>query len=332
MLIDWLQFTIHNCDIDSNTTYGSVADFVLEYLPYSISQFIITNTPEASQLLYLSIGGAINLYKKSFSYINGVRVCFDGVSSTMGINVIISGSVLRNCNINSEDIKLWWERFRDNPDVSISRVDIAYDTITLDFPVFFQSYLLKEFIAKPHKNSVCLNSNQRGTIYFGSRGSRVHIRIYDKRQEQLDKNYHDKKKLSDLLTVLPDVWTRVEFQFRQEICSFVLDRFVEDDFSAYANGFLRFVDIPEHCSNISRDSNIKSWWSDLLGSDNIDILYYRKESSFNYEAFVKNVVPQIKAILSVNPEIYKKALSEGSVSNRTLDNLQKDEILGNNYF
>ena len=325
MICDWLQFTIKGFDF-SNVNYSQVADFVLGYLPSSLSDFIISNNPTDLQYPFFSIEGSVNLYSKSFSYINGVRVCFDGISDNMGVNVIISGSVLRNCQITNDDIIRWWHLFKSSNNISLSRVDIAFDTTEIDFDVFLQSFFCKNYISKTRNNSVCLNSDNRGTIYFGSRGSRCHIRIYDKRVEQISKARSDSDR-ADLLLTLPKIWSRVEFQFRHELCSFVLDKFCDNNFSDYANGFLRFIESSD-VKNLSRDSVICKWWSDILGSEDIEVLYYRKESNFNYEAFVKNVVPQIKALISEAPEIYNQAISEGSLSSRTLDNLKKDKILG----
>lgn len=325
MLCDWLQFTVKGYETN-NVNYSEIAGLVLCYLPTTLSDFIINNKPDGLQHPYFNIEGAVNLYSKSFTYVNGIRVCFDGISDNMGINVIISGSVLRNCQITNNDIREWWYNFRDSKLVSLSRLDIAFDTTEIDFDVFLKSYFCKNFISKTRNNSVCLNSDNRGTIYFGSRGSRCHIRIYDKRVEQLSKARSDSDR-ADLLLTLPPIWSRVEFQFRHELCSFVLEKFCDNNFADYANGFLRFIESSD-VKNLSRDSVICKWWSDILGSEDIEVLYYRKESNFNYEAFVNNVVPQIKALISEAPEVYNQAMSEGGISSRTMVNLQKDKILG----
>lgn len=104
------------------------------------------------------------------------------------------------------------------------------------------------------------------SVNFGSRSSRSYCRIYDKKAEQIQRNYSDKKKVRDLEKI--PHWVRMEFEFKDETSMKMVNAFCdEDDFSrfyaGYVNSMLRFYDRDD--TNVSRCTT-KQWWLDFIGT------------------------------------------------------------------
>ena len=96
----------------------------------------------------------------------------------------------------------------------VTRIDAALDVVTPTWP------LLRKLYRKVRQNSIrlskkactgrlisgpCVDGGETGTLYLGKKSAEVHAKVYDKRQERLDKGYSDPGVLTRYeVTVLPN--------------------------------------------------------------------------------------------------------------------------------
>lgn len=104
------------------------------------------------------------------------------------------------------------------------------------------------------------------SVNFGSRSSRSYCRIYDKKAEQIQRNYADKEKVKELQAI--PHWVRIEFEFKDEVAVKMVNAFCDEDnfslfYAGYVNSMLRFYNRDD--SNVSRCTT-QQWWLDFVGT------------------------------------------------------------------
>lgn len=317
--LDWLQYTVKEVYYDGEAF--SCAESAFLTLPKFLQDDIILNFSCCNAQIPFEMIPGVNFYLSGFQFPNGIKVFFNPIRESMGFNVVISGSVLSRFQFSTDDIFIWYSENEDY--ISLSRVDIAYDC-DIDFSLFYAKYEAGEYVTELRDIRSYVDSENRGTLYFGKRSGRVMFRIYDKKLETIS-NASGRKEKDRLRCELP-VWTRVEGQFRHDAASQALKYFLDGSIGSVFLGHLRFVesiDVP----NLSRDSVVWKPYSDLLGGCCMFKIVKLKNKKFNMEYFESNVVPQVKAFMRLNPDLYNMILSSAVESRTTVEKLSFDDLL-----
>ncbi len=128
-------------------------------------------------------------------------------------------------------------------DVRLTRLDVAYDDMTgvLDIDQICDKTRLQEFVSRIQRWESIYGS-KGNSVNFGSKGSNVFIRIYDKARER---GFTDSRH-----------WIRCELQLRKEnACGFV-NKLLDNSLSALYTGVLKnYLSFREP----SEDSNKRRW-------------------------------------------------------------------------
>lgn len=211
-------------------------------------------------------------YRRSRKF-GHISIYYDG-RDDMGIHLEITGQGCRE--YESLKKKTWKELFFEmmcyEPDVNITRIDVAID----DFKGYFKiSGLIrkiknKELISKfksatrIEKIDIETGESKGNTIYYGSSQSRIQIRMYEKDMERIGKGHQLEEGLK--------VWNRTEVQARDERAKKIAQMIMLDDESDQSIGeitsgilkyYLRFT-------VKGKDSNRRRWntakfWDKFIG-------------------------------------------------------------------
>ena len=173
ILIDFLTFTVKSMEADE------VIDSILEM--------------DSTEFEHLARG--FNFYGKSMLW-NDIRVLYDGIyGESMGVCVNMSG---RGCAAYTENtgesIISLLARISSNPDINITRIDIACDDIAadeetgkLDLTKMWEyandGRYRTRLLSRNNQESFKAGQDGAKTIYFGSPSSLYRIRIYDKAKQ-----------------------------------------------------------------------------------------------------------------------------------------------------
>lgn len=317
--LDWLQYTVKEVYFEGESY--SCAESAFCSLPRFLQDDIVSNYSGCNAQIPFKVIPGVNFYCCGLQFDNGIKVFYNPIRESMGYNVVISGSVLSRFNFTNDDISSWWAE--NGGYVFLSRVDVAYDC-DIDFTRFWDKYVSGEYVTELRDIRSCVDSDNRGTLYFGKRSGRVMFRVYDKKLETVS-NAKGRKEKDRLRRELP-VWTRVEGQFRHDAAVQALQHFLDGSIGSVFLGHLRFVN-NVNVSNLSRDSVVWRPFVDLLGGVCMAKIVKIKNKQFNMEHFERNVVPQVKAFMRVNPELYNMILSTASESRTTVDKLSADDLL-----
>lgn len=319
--IDWLQFTVKEYYNESQSILCQESAY--RHLPSFIQEDILSYLSCNCPSIQVDIHPGINMYTRSFCFKNGVRVCYAPIKENMGYNVIISGSVLSSFKFTDEDLLSWINEHGDT--IKLTRLDIAWDT-DVDFSYFVGKFDRGEFLTRLRDNRKVVNQYNRGTLYFGRREGNLMVRVYDKRQEQIDSFKGSKKERKAFKDSLPEVWTRFELQFRHSHAQQALIYYLTGKIGNVALGHFRFIESGDNLKNKSRDSVIDSVYLNLINSDGVILLSKVNSKDFNMEYFVSNVMSQVKAVIDYDPYLYAQALELAVSSQTTKDKLKNDEL------
>lgn len=317
--LDWIQYTVK--EYYTEDMLLSCKESAFYSLPKFLQDDILSYCDSCSELSVKSLPG-VNFYRAGFSFLNCVRVYFDPIDIKMGYNVIISGDVLASCNYTDQDIADWYAT--NSEYITLSRLDIAYDT-DVDFAQFYSKFEAGEYVTQLRDMRQCVDTDHRGTLYFGKRSGRIMFRIYDKKKEQID-NVKGKRRKDELRKSLP-IWTRIEGQFRHDAALSALINYLAGNIGNIFLGHLRFVKTLEGVKNKSRDSVVWDVYRDIIGGKCIMKIKKSKNEYFNVEYFERNVLSQVKAVMLINPELCASLLEIAMPSKSTMERLQKDELL-----
>ncbi len=238
-IFDWLQFTIPMLDPES---------VILQILNYDPANF--TQLPKGRYG-----------YKGQLYYQN-IHVLYDGTPE-MGVHVIMTGQGCREYETRGDILELLDKVMYH--DGKCTRIDLAIDDKTgeiIEFDEMVKSVKKGHVISKWRISTEIIKRNlQDGsiighTINFGSRSSKVYMRVYDKAMQQ----------------ELDTPWYRMELEIkddRAEVLQWIL--LFEDEIgktvAGIINNYIRFV-IPADDTNKSRWPTAP-WWKELIRATNV---------------------------------------------------------------
>ena len=300
MFIDWLQYTIKDV-FTQQDDIRLVLSRVCASLPAPIKDLIGFCSPEWDRVGY-TITKGVNFYGSAVVFENGLKICYDPYHPRMGTNIIISGSVLKQRPVAPDDVLHWLTKILPKFDFKISRVDIAQDT-NVDFSYFFEKYSKGDYVTRYRRSSQksFLDADNRGTLYFGSRGKGTFIRIYDKYQEQLSKIKSDLAAVEFKQQYGGEPWTRLEMECRDTQAAQMLDCFVKGECGNVFLGHLRFVEkYNDHVERCKTDSVYMKVINAVEGRR----LSKDLNSELNLDWIINVAMANLQALRKVHPKLY----------------------------
>ena len=239
-----------------------IAEIVIDFLTFTVKgdmevYQVIESILEMDFATFEHSKG-FNFYQKSMVY-SDIRILYDGIyGESMGVCVNMSG---RGCRAfeeyHNESIIFLLARICKNPDINITRIDIACDDKVgiLDLDKMWKyanngSYRTRLIARNTHESFMGKNEGAK-TLYFGSPSSLYRIRIYDKGKQSETYNH----------------WIRFEIVLKAEYASQTAEILVNSECLGEAvagiiNDKFAFVELDDN--NISRCS-LAGWWSEFLG-------------------------------------------------------------------
>ena len=179
-------------------------------------------------------------------------------------------------------------------DVRLTRLDVAYDDLTgvLNIDQICDKTRLGEFVSRIQRYESIYGSNGN-SVNFGSKGSNVFIRIYDKARER---GFTDGRH-----------WIRCELQIRKEnACGFVnkLARIeLSELYTGVLKNYLSFREANENDSNKRRWEE-SPWWTEFLDHARAISIVEKPGVIYNLSACEKYVLTQpvgsIKTLIKIH--------------------------------
>ncbi len=245
MIGDWIEGTIK---LKEKSMMDAVFELKDYFSPFGLS--------------WDELDHGFNGYIKSAQVGHSIKVLWHPARVDMGVHVSIPSSGVAELGVSFESI------CRDLFSLGMvgSRFDCAGDDheglINLDRVI--QAARDKCFVSRWRESGRGgrweLRENEHGgrTLCFGKRESRAFLRIYDKRQEQLDKGK----------PVEWDIWNRAELELHGERANaaFVYVVTHPDDWHEAACGWMRsYLDFKEPGTNEQKTRwETASWWLEFL--------------------------------------------------------------------
>lgn len=303
---DWLQYTVKSSYVECRDCLAGV----LGSLPWPLQDLIGYHSEEYSRQCFTTISG-VNFYRQGVCFDCGLKVFFDGLKENMGTNIVISGDVLKMVNMNEDDFKEWFEKVLPHWDINVSRCDFAIDT-DVDFSYFLNKVNASEIRTKYRTIKRYLDSDDRGTLYFGQRGKGTFCRIYDKYLEGIEKLKSESRRRDFIAEQGGKSWTRIEFEFRQEQALEALQIYIYDNIHSVFLGHLDFTDryIEGHMERCKTDEVYMS----ILQVDFKRRVSNVKNQEYPLEWVMKVAVPQFLALQEVKPDLFDEILKKASAS------------------
>lgn len=214
-------------------------------------------------------------YTRNYRY-EHINLYYNPDRIEMGFHLIMSGQGCREYEAFMFEREFEWSDFFDwvtTFGAHFTRLDVAIDC--------FENELNLAQVLSATRKGACVSrikymseyrrvklsdgSVYGRTLYFGSRSSEVMIRMYDKRQERIDRNYY----------VPFDSWVRCELEMKSDSAN----KFAEiiangNDLGMCIKGVLgnslRFVQGTKESIAIARENNNQSklplvkWWEEFL--------------------------------------------------------------------
>ena len=178
-------------------------------------------------------------------------------------------------------------------DVRLTRLDVAFDDMTgiFDIDVICDKTRLGEFVSRIQRYEAIYGS-KGNSVNFGSKGSNVFIRIYDKARER---GYTDGRH-----------WVRCELQLRKEnACGFVNklpDNSLSTLYCGVLKNYLSFREVNEQDSNKRRWEE-SPWWTAFLNNSRAISVAEKPGVIYNLSACEKYVLTQpvgsIKTLIKI---------------------------------
>lgn len=185
-------------------------------------------------------------------------------------------------------------------DLSVSRVDVAYDDFQGLIDIHRMAAQAREFqftsrlqARKIVDESQFSDLELAGlTVSHGSKASRIYIRCYDKRIER------------NAMNIYPH-WVRLEIQLRDENAVNFLDYPVDlgSKFAGLLRNYLLYRDPVDSDSN-KRRWPVSSWWSDLLGDIEAISVSSKKDLDYNKDRFDDFVFDHMHNVIKTGVLLY----------------------------
>lgn len=242
-------------------------------------------------------GRGRNGYRDSLHCLD-ITICFAGQPG-MGVWCELSG---QGCRAFETLSTLGWDYLLGRilaPDVHVTRLDVSGDDRQGILPLekIVSDGRHGNYVAKA-KSCQIYQGHHNGTpigttVYFGSSGSKVRIRIYDKAAEQ----HHS----------LSEHWVRCEIQLRDERASTFLaiasDSTLGQTYSGVLANYLRFVRPMKGDSNKSRWPT-RPYWSRFLGTTECISIYSTPGLEYTEEMCRQYVANQAGNAIAAAIEMY----------------------------
>lgn len=207
--------------------------------------------------------GVVKGYYKALA-LGNIYVGYEPYGFAKGVCVSMSGQGCRTYESLGGDFNKLRSRLHADPNVNVTRWDIACDDRSglLNVETMINSLFNKGLRSHCEKRKIHIDLNGEdiagSTIYIGSKKSDFFIRIYDKAKET-----YDPVRQPELYN---SPWVRVELVLKKQYAQNALDQMENrDDLGLFVaemiNGHMAFIERDD--SNISRCSLI-SWWSEFL--------------------------------------------------------------------
>lgn len=236
-----------------------------------------------------------------------ISIFYDGTSD-MGIHLQMTGQGCREYE-GKKDFKGWDVLFACLYDLEgkFTRVDVAIDE--------FAGYFKIETLARKAKRGEVASRFRTATSYekislkngedlgrtlnFGSRSSRVMVRMYDKKKEQLGKGKEVKEKH----------WNRFELEIKQESANKFVKEYLlgEKSIGDLASGllrhYIRFLK-PDNDSNKSRWKTWMAWEKFLGGVEAVRVAIEAKVKTIDEKInwLEKSIAPSLGAVIEAEGE------------------------------
>ena len=300
MFIDWLQFTIKDVFTESDDIHLLLSRAVAS-LPYPIQDLLGFHSPEYPAQTY-TLSRGVNFYNNALTFASGVKILYNPPKPNMGTNIIVPGTALKEKGLDPSDVSDWFTKILVHYDYTISRVDIAHDC-DVDFAYFYEKYQRGEFVSRYRNHSLktYVNKENRGTIYFGSRGKGTFIRIYDKYLEQYSQLKSKIYKAEFAKQWQGKYWTRFEMECRHEQGLQMLEHYINGNCGDVFLGHLRFVEKLQ--AKLSR-CVVDKVYLNVIKANGVRKLSSIKNNEMNLDWVVRVLMPNLKAIQQVNPRLF----------------------------
>lgn len=297
-IIDWLEFTVHNYNLHDTIIY----------------------LLELEEDAFTKIPGGKNGYKNQKLWNEGnIFILYndDPENDRMGIHVIMSGTGCRYYEQNKNLRKMIANVMAIEHLYKFTRIDIAIDDRSgklINFnkiaksedqgtisSLWYKTTYLRE---KRIQDGVVLGK----TLYFGSKKSKIFMRIYDKHLEQQKRLQHNKREDATPLKEHVD-WTRLEIVFREERAQLLSRYLLEtDDIGLLLKGtlknYIRFLQKPRKSTDMrKRRWKTAPWYEKLLGNvGKLKLTTKPADKSIEEmkEWLKKQISPTIAAIMAAN--------------------------------
>lgn len=277
---------------------------------------VIRDVLKLDPALFQEANGGIRGYYKSLEFGN-IRVGYEPFGFAVGVCVSMSGQGCRTYESHGGNFGQLRELIHADPDINITRWDIACDIKDDSFTMQDVMNALLDGDLRSHceRNKIDIELKGRKkagiTTYIGSRQSDFFIRIYDKAKEQYDP--HTEPELYNT------PWIRVELVLKKQYAVNALDQMANRlDIGQFAaemiNGHMAFIDQTD--SNISR-CPLKGWWAEFLETLQSVKLWSKGELVHTFDKTLDWAQSKLAPVMAMlysglgRTEFYEKIIMDG---------------------
>lgn len=258
-LIDWLEFTVHDLAVDT------IIKLILKLDPQDFMEIPKGRFGYQKQKIW-NAGTLFLLYNMESGH------------DKMGVHIILTGQACRQYEANKSIINIIVNSKKTLARHKFTRLDIAIDDPKdniINFDKFLQ-YSEKGFVSSLwYKYSLIMETRISDTkilgrtLYYGSKKSKIFMRVYDKKLEQIKKSKVNQKQKEELLKIQSE-WTRMELVFREERAHMAADFLLLKEeigllIRGVLNQYIRFVEPnPNSKNQQKRRWETALWWEDII--------------------------------------------------------------------
>ena len=297
-IVDWLEFTVHNYTLSDTIIY-------------------LLNLEEQD---FSEIPGGKNGYKNQQLWKEGnIFILYNDKPEhdRMGIHIIISGTGCRYYEQKKNLREMMANVMAFEHLYKFTRIDLAIDdrsgnVINFDriakaeekstiSSLWYKTTYLRE---KRINDGIVIGK----TLYFGSKKSKIFMRIYDKHLEQQKRKQHNKRETAEPLKEYV-AWTRLEIVFKKQRAQLLARYMLEtDDIGHLLKGtlknYIRFLQKPKKSTDMrKRRWKTAPWYKKML-DDVSKLKLTTKPAERSIEDMKdwvkKQISPTIAAIMEAN--------------------------------
>ena len=263
---------------------------------------------------------------KSRKYYNGININFCSDDPDKYLWVELSGQGCRMFeSYGNGDYKKIFSWILTNPDVNITRLDIAFDDreSSLNLQNIKDSLRNGDYVSGFKTWEISDDSKGGCTIYLGSKKSDFFFRIYDK---AIERGFYDRS---------CGQWIRFEAQLRHDRAkAWIESSFQPNELLYLLSGYIRFIDTDSNDSNKSR-APLASWWDQFIDySLSIKLISY-PGIEYNLSNLSRYVFNQAGASTYAAIEVYglvaflrrlKETSEENAINNPKYNQFFRNEV------